>query len=174
MKSLTLTHATATRKRLLSLAEEIPGAWIGIKISALLLLLEGQRTGWINEFFGLNRTSLMRWVQRINKEGIEAIKEKVRPGRPGQLTVSVQRQIEIHLRKSPQEFGWGRVQWDGPTLSTHLKRLGADVKVRQAQRLLHHLGYRLKRASHVYLKAKAEDAKRFGRQLKKTPNAEET
>ena len=37
--------------------------------------------------------------------------------------------------------------------------------------LPHQLGYRLKRASHVYLQAKAEDAKKFAKSLKKTQNA---
>ena len=41
--SLSLTHPGAKKERLLALAEEIPGAWVGIKIAALLLVLEGQR-----------------------------------------------------------------------------------------------------------------------------------
>ena len=53
--TLTLTHPAAKKERLLALAEEIPGAWIGIKIAALLLVLEGQRPGWITEVLGLTR-----------------------------------------------------------------------------------------------------------------------
>ena len=58
-----LNHSGA-RIRLLALAEEIPGAWVGIKIAALLLVLEGQRPGWITEVLGLTRMSLSRWIMR--------------------------------------------------------------------------------------------------------------
>lgn len=167
--TLTLTHPAAKKERLLALAEEIPGAWIGIKIAALLLILEGQRPGWISEVLGLTRMSLSRWIHTVNKEGLEALKPKPRSGRPNRLEPNVQEALEAHLEKSPREFGLNRAQWDGPTVAAHLKRhFGIALKVRQAQRWMHHLGYRLKRASYSYLQAKAKDARKFQRDLKKT------
>lgn len=167
--TLTLTHPAAKKERLLALAEEIPGAWIGIKIAALLLILEGQRPGWISEVLGLTRMSLSRWIHTVNKEGLEALKPKPRSGRPNRLEPNVQKALEAHLEKSPREFGLNRAQWDGPTVAAHLKRhFGIALKVRQAQRWMHHLGYRLKRASYSYLQAKAKDARKFQRDLKKT------
>ena len=60
------------------------------------------------------------------------------------------------------------MQWDGPTLVVHLKRqFGIALKVRQAQNWMHQLGYRLKGASHSYLQAKAAEARRFQRALRK-------
>lgn len=167
--TLTLTHPAAKKERLSALAEEIPGAWIGIKIAALLLILEGQRPGWITEVLGLTRMSLSRWIHAVNEEGLEALKPKPRSGRPNRLEPKVQKALEAHLEKSPQEFGLNRAQWDGPTVVAHLKRdFGITLKVRQAQRWMHHLGYRLKRASYSYLQAKAKDARKFQRDLKKT------
>jgi len=167
--TLTLTHAAAKKERLLALAEEIPGAWIGIKIAALLLVLEGQRPGWITEVLGLTRMSLGRWIHAVNEEGITALKPKPRPGRPARLEPKMRAVLEAHLEKSPQEFGLNRAQWDGPTVVTHLKRqFGITLKVRQAQSWMHHLGYRLKRASYSYLQAKAKEARKFERALKKT------
>ena len=167
--TLTLTHPAAKKERLLALAEEIPGAWIGIKIAALLLVLEGQRPGWITEVLGLTRMSLGRWIHAVNEEGIEALKPKPRPGRPARLEPKMREVLEVHLEKSPQEFGLNRAQWDGPTVVTHLKRqFGITLKVRQAQSWMHHLGYRLKRASYSYLQARAKEARKFERALKKT------
>ncbi len=167
--TLTLSHPAANKERLLALAEEIPGAWIGIKIAALLLLLEGQRPGWITEVLGLTRMSLGRWIHAVNKEGLAALKPKPRPGRPTRLEPKIQTVLQAHLEKSPQEFGLNRAQWDGPTVVAHLKRhFGITLKVRQAQSWMHHLGYRLKRASHSYLQAKATEARKFQRALKKT------
>ncbi len=167
--SLTLTHAGAKKERLLALAEEIPGAWVGIKIAALLLVLEGQRPGWITGVLGLTRMSLSRWIHAVNQEGVQALRPKPRPGRPTGLEAKVQKTMAVHLEKSPQDFGLNRAQWDGPTLVTHLKRhFGITLKVRQAQRWMHHLGYRLKRAGYTYLQAKAKEARKFRRVLKKT------
>jgi len=170
--TLELTHRHATRPRLIALAKAIPGAWIGIKIAALLLLVEGQRPGWIAEVLGLTRMSLTRWIHGVNAAGLEALRPKPRPGRPTRLTPQLQQALAAHLEQSPQAFGLPRVQWDGPTLAVHLKRqFGIPLKVRQAQMWMHQLGYRLKRASHAYLQARAAEARRFRQKVKKTRGA---
>lgn len=170
--TLELTHPAATRERLVAMAKEIPGAWMGIKIAALLLVLEGQRPGWITEVLGLTRMSLNRWMHGVNAQGIHALVPKPRPGRPPRLTASVRQTLAQHLEQSPQAFGLPRVQWDGPTLVTHLKRdMDIGLKVRQAQMWMHQLGYRLKRAGYTYLQARSSDTRRFQRALKKTPHA---
>jgi transposase len=167
---LNLTHPSATKGQLLEMAREIPGAWEGLKIAALLLVLEGQRPGWIANVLGLTRMSLNRWIHRVNAAGVEAVPPRPRPGRTPRLTPNVRRVLEADLEKSPRDFGLNRTQWDGPTLVVHLKRrFGITLRVRQAQYWMHRFGYRLKRASYSYLQARAEDARRFRRQLKKTP-----
>lgn len=169
MKALSLTHQEATREKLLAMAKQIPGAWIGIKIAALLLILEGQRPGWINVVLGLSRMTLERWINGVNQEGTQALIPDPRPGRPTQLTPAVRQRLERDLEKPPREFGLQRASWDGPTLVVHLrKRFEVNVKVRQAQYWLHSLDYSLKRAGYVYLQARAKDARHFRQELKKT------
>ena len=167
--TLSLTHKEAKKEQLLILAEKIPGAWIGLKIAALLLVLEGQRPGWITEVLGLTRMSLTRWIHGVNKDGLEFLKPKPRLGRPARVEQDIQKALEVHLEKSPREFGLNRTQWDGPTVAVHLKRhFGVNLKVRQAQRWMHQVGYRLKRASYSYHQAQSKQAKKFQKDLKKT------
>lgn len=169
--TLELRHPEATRERLVALAKEIPGARIGLKIAALLLVLEGQRPSWIVEVLGLTRMSLNRWMHGMNAKGLGSLIPKPRPGRPARLTPAIRDRLAQHLVQSPQAFGLPRGQWDGPTVVVHLKRqFGVGLKVRQAQMWMHQLGFRMKRASHFYLQARAADAKRFQRRLKKTPD----
>ena len=169
MKITNITLSKVTRENLLTFAKSIPGAWIGLKVAALLLVLEGQRPGWISQVLGLTRMSLNRWIRAVNEKGIQALVSKSRLGRPSKLTQSIAQQVEQHLEQSPQIFGLNRARWDGPTLVVHLKRhFGVKLKVRQAQNWMHQLGYRLKRASYTYLQAKAEEAKKFQKALKKT------
>lgn len=171
--TLMLTHPEASRERLLTYAREVPGAYIGIKIAALLLTQEGQRPGWTTEVLGLTRQSLNTWMHRVNEEGLQGLQAKLRSGRPARLTSKVRKQLEEHLEKSPVDFGLNRAQWDGPTLVIHLKRtFGIHLKVRQAQYWMHHFGYRLKRASYSYVQARSRDAKKFQKALKKTPGTE--
>jgi transposase len=172
MKRLSLEDPEAARERLLDLCMRVPGARIGIKIAALLLVLEGQGSGWVTQVLGLTRMSLSRWIRGVNEHGAEFLLPKPRAGRPGQLSKEIAQQLEDHLERSPQEFGWSRAAWDGPTLVVHLKKyFGVSLKVRQAQYWMHQLGYRMKRASYAYVQARSEDAKRFRRSLKKTPQS---
>jgi transposase len=170
MKPLEITHRDVTKERLIALADEMPGAWAGLKIAALLLAVEGQRPGWITSVLGLTRMSMTRWIHAVNRGGVAALKPKIKPGRPTKLTPRIVRALAQQLEQSPQEFGLYRGQWDGPTVATHVKRrFGVILTVRQAQRWMHQLGYRLKRAGYSYLQAKASEAKAFQRRLKKTP-----
>jgi len=116
MKALSIAQPEVTREKLLDLAKQVPGAWIGLKIAALLLVLEGQHPGWISALFGLSRTTLVRWIHGVNQKGAIFLIPQPRPGRPTQLTPSVKKQLKQQLEKSPQEFGLARVGWDGPTL----------------------------------------------------------
>ena len=112
--------------------------------------------------------TLERWIRAVNREGNQALIPNPRPGRPARLTPAVQRQIEQDLDKSPQAFGLPRAAWDGPTPVIHLKEhFGVELKVRQAQKWMHRLGYSLKRASYTYVQARAEDARNFREELKK-------
>jgi transposase len=170
--SLELHHPEVTRAQLFALARATPGARVGLKIAALLLLLEGQRPGWIVEVLGLTRMTLTRWIHGANTVGLAALTPKARPGRPARLTAAVRQTLAAHLDQSPQAFGLPRVQWDGPTLVVHLQRhFGITLKVRQAQLWLHQLGYRLKRASYSDLQARSAEARAFQRRLRKTPDA---
>jgi len=167
---LMLTHSSATQEQFLALAQQVPGAWEGLKIAALLLILEGQRPGWVAQVLGLTRMSLNRWVHRVNAGGVSALKPPRRVGRRSQLSPALAKALAKDLEKSPLALGLNRAQWDGPTLVTHLKRRwGISLKVRQAQYWMHQLGYRLKRASYSYLQARAAEAHQFQRNLKKTP-----
>jgi len=169
---LELTHPDATRAHLFALARATPGARVGLKIAALLLLLEGQRPGWIVEVLGLTRMTLTRWIHGVNAAGLEAVIPKRPHGRPARVTPAVRDALARHVAQSPEAFGLPRVQWDGPTLVVHLQRhFGIHLKVRQAQLWLHQLGYRLKRASYSYLQARTQEARAFQRRLQKTPDA---
>jgi transposase len=169
MKALTITEKSVTREALLKMAERIPGAWLGIRIAALLLLLEGLSSSQIARLFGISRWSMVKWIHRVNEEGLEGIPDKKRPGRPCLLTEKTQKELEEALEKSPLEFGLKRNRWDGIIVVEYLKRFhGVHLKVRQAQRWIKRLGFSLQRPRHRYVQATNEGVQEFRATVKKT------
>ena len=91
MKALTVTNQAVTREGLLQLAETVPGAWTGIRIAALLLMLDGLKSTRVAELFGISRWSMVKWVQRVNGEGLSGVEEKPKPGRPARFDTGVRK-----------------------------------------------------------------------------------
>ena len=123
MKALTITNESVTREALLKMAEKIPGAWIGIRIAALLLLLKGWKSTQIAELFGLTRWSVVRCAQRVNEKGVGAVEEKKQPGRPCRLDEQIQRALERDLENNHRAFGLKRNRWDGVVVVEYLERI---------------------------------------------------
>ena len=85
------------------MAEEFPGAWVGIKIAVLVLLLDGYRPTFLARLFNISRMSLTRWVHRLNRHGVAGVVEKSRPGHPTQLTSGLRRPLLADLQRSPDQ-----------------------------------------------------------------------
>ncbi|HKV44303.1 MAG TPA: helix-turn-helix domain-containing protein, partial [bacterium] len=86
MRALAITRDDVTPDALLRLAATTPGAWLGVKIAVVLLVRAGQRPSTVTALFGISRTTLTAWVHRVNREGVQGLRERSRPGRPSQLT----------------------------------------------------------------------------------------
>ena len=174
MKPLTITNKSVTREGLLQMAEKMPGAWMGIRIAALLLLLEGWKSSQIARLFGLTRWSVVRWIQGVNERGMLAVEAKKQPGRPCRLDEQIQRALEEDLGKSPRTLGLKRNRWDGVVVVEYLERIhGVRLKVRQAQRWIRRLGFSLRQPIYRYAQATTEGVEEFRKTVKKTPDDQE-
>jgi transposase len=171
MKALTLSHQELTREALLRKAEEIPGAWVGIRIAAFLLLLAGWKSTQIADLFGLSRWGAVKLIQKANKEGLEAIEDHHRPGRPSQFDEKVLKDLDEALSKSPQDYGLSRNRWDGVVVVEYLKKFHyIKIQVRHAQRTIKKLGYSLRRPMYQYVQATEDGVAEFHAEVKKTPS----
>lgn len=170
MRALTVSHASLSRESLLRKADEIPGAWVGIRIAAMLLMLTGWKSTQVAELFGLTRWAVVKWIQRANAEGIEMVTDRERSGRPSQFDDGLMRELDGVLSKSPQEFGIPRAKWDGVILVEYLKKTHRiEIHVRHAQRMIRKLGYSLRRPIYHFVQATEEGVTEFQQTLKKTP-----
>jgi len=168
MKALTLSHPSLTREILLRKADETAGAWIGIRIAGLLLILSGWKSTQVAELFGLTRWAVVKWIQKANSDGVETVIDRARAGRPSHFDKDMMKKLDEALSKSPQDFGISRAKWDGVVFVEYLKKMyHIEIHVRHAQRLIKKLGYSLKRPMYRFVQAKGEGVEAFRETLKK-------
>jgi transposase len=168
MKALTISHEQITRELLLEKADRTPGAWIGIRIAALLLILSGWKSSQVADLFGLTRWAVVKWIRRANREGIEAVYDRHRSGRPSQFDDAILRQLDEALSQSPQKYGIPSVRWNGVIVAEYLKNTyHIRIHVRHAQRLIRKLGYSLRRPIYRFVQATEEGVKEFREEVKK-------
>ncbi len=162
MKALTIKHSEITRESLLMMAEDICGAWIGIRIAACLLLLSGWKSTHVAELFGVTRWSVFKWIRKLNMKGLKGIEDVVRTGRPSQFDNALEKRLDKALSKSPKEFGIQRVRWDGVVVAEYLKRFhGIEIHVCHAQRWIRNLDYSLRQTIYRYVQATKEGVNEF-------------
>src|SRR3970040_785585 len=113
MKPLKISHSAVTPKALLRMADSIPGAWIGIRIAVLVLVLSGWKSTAVSRLFGLSRQAVVDWIRKANRQGLNSVYDVARSGRPSRLDRGAQDRLEKALTKSPEEFGLQRTRWGG-------------------------------------------------------------
>ena len=168
MKALKISHSGVTPKALLRMADSIPGAWIGIRIAGLLLLLSGCKSTAVGRLLGLSRQAVVDWIRKANRHGLDSLYHVARCGRPSRLDRSAQDRLEKALTKSPQEFGLQRRRWGGVGVVELLrKESNIELKARQARNWLRRLSFVLRRPVYRYVQASNKRVTRFGRRLRK-------
>jgi len=174
MKALTINNASVTKEALLEMAQQEPNVWLGIRIAAGLLILQGWTSSQVAELFDVSRQSAVKWIQRLNNQGLSGLEEKPRPGRPIRLDAEIQEQLEHTLMGNPREAGLSRNRWDGVAVVEYLQREhGVELKVRQAQRWIRRLGFSLRRPIYRYAQATSEGVETFSERIKKTASTQE-
>jgi len=169
MRALTLTNSSISTKRLLELAEEIAGAWVGIRIAGLLLIRAGWKSTAVASLLGLSRWSVVKWIERANGEGLQSVLEKPRGGRRSQISPECREDLKQAILKSPQASGIARARWDGIVVMEYLSRKHhIKIRVRRAQILLHELGLSLKQPTYRFVQATGKGVRKFQALLKKT------
>ena len=174
MKALTINNASVTKEALLEMAQQEPNVWLGIRIAAGLLILQGWTSSQEAELFDVSRQSAVQWIQRLNNQGLSGLEEKPRPGRPIRLDAEIQEQLEHTLMGNPREAGLSRNRWDGVAVVEYLQREhGVELKVRQAQRWIRRLGFSLRRPIYRYAQATPEGVETFSERIKKNASTQE-
>jgi transposase len=114
----------------------------------------------------------VKWIQRANKEGTEAVLDRERVGRPPRINKEVMKTLAAVLANSPREVGVPRNRWDGNALVKYLKKTyHIEIHVRHAQRIMKSLAHSPKIPVVPIDHAAGEGAKIFGKLLNSVASA---
>ena len=87
--------------------------------------------------WGRSPRAVEYWVKRFHDDGVSALREKRRPGRPRSLSAQQMEYLHSDLRRGPQSVGREERRWTGRSLRAHLgEYYGVDLTVRHCQRLI--------------------------------------
>jgi transposase len=112
------------------------------RLMAIRLLLEGRSRSDITQIMNRSESTIIRWINRWNKGGIDALATKPKSGRPPKAG-KAERQKIIELMNNPQSAG--QTHWTGVKLWGYLKEV-ESIKLGYSTlaRLLHEENFCLK------------------------------
>ena len=132
------------------------------RLQGLLLVAHGLSCREVAQLLGDSPRTVQYWVTRFEKDGLAAMVEGERPGRPRALGDKELAEINRALRQTPKAAGLGENLWDGKSLSAFIKKqFSVELGVRQCQRLFRQLDFRLRKPRPLIAHADSELQKRY-------------
>jgi transposase len=110
------------------------------RLLAIALVLEGQTRADAARLNGMDRQTLRDWVHRYNEEGVDGLRPRVIPGRPGALTGEQMEELRTMVLEGPDLERDGVVRWRCVDLRDAIAaRWSVTLHERSVGRLLHRL-----------------------------------
>ena len=104
----------------------------------------------------------------FNEGGLEAIAPGSPPGRPSSLSDEQKEELKADVMTHPRKLGYDFSNWEGKSVAEHVRiKFGVSFSARNAQKLLHALGFSLQRPTYAFPKADPEKQEEFIRDFKK-------
>ena len=132
------------------------------RLDVVALICNGHALNYVAGLFGINSTTVQRWIHRLNESGFQGLKDKPGRGRRSQINDTDRLKLKSDLEKSPKDLGYDQARWDGKLLSHHLKvQYSVELRVRQCQNLFKQLGFSLQRPRKMPVGADPEKQEAF-------------
>lgn len=115
----------------------------------LRLLHEGKSPKAVAEFLAVSQPTVYDWHHRWQREGIEGLANRPKPGRPVKATDRYVALLEEVVEQDPQELGYAFSIWTTERLRLHLKaKTGIELKPTQFKALLKENDFVYRRPKH--------------------------
>ncbi|KJU85268.1 integrase catalytic subunit, partial [Candidatus Magnetobacterium bavaricum] len=123
-------------KKALELARLKRNSNIGERAFYVLLSSEGKGVRQIAIQTGVNKHTVRKWLKVYQKKGINGLNGIVPPGRPNVKGISVAKEIEKVVSKSPVEYGYMEEGWTTALLVDYFVKKGIKVSRCTIKRVL--------------------------------------
>jgi transposase len=148
------------------------------RVRAGRLLQHGRKPAEVAQLVGAPRQTVYRWLDVLNDEGIEALREMSKGGRPAQLDAAEHEKLRTILVAGAQAAGFGTDLWTLKRVrQTIERRFGVRYSEVHVWRLLGRLGFSSqkpeKRAAERDETGIARWKRRTWPALKKRPSAKD-
>ena len=168
MEKLQITRSSPDHDELVELYRKERNSRLKERYHALFLMQEFMNCTTVAELVKKSRRTIQTWVKMFNEGGLDVIAPNSPPGRPSSLTEEQKEMLKVDVLTHPRELGHGFSNWEGKNVAHHIKqKFCVELSVRQAQRLLHELGFTLQRPKYKFPKADPEKRKEFLNDFKK-------
>lgn len=168
MKPLQITRSSPDHNVLVELYRKERTSKLKERYQALYLLGEGKNCTEVAKVLKRSRRTILNWLHAFNDGGLDGIVPNIPPGRPSRLTDEQKVALRDDVLQHPRELGYEFSNWEGKSVAFHVsKKFDVEMGVRQAQRLLHELGFTLQRPRYHFKKADPKQQEEFIRDFQK-------
>lgn len=132
------------------------------RLHAAFLRKQGKKIDEIAETLGATKSAVSKWLNKLHYGGVKAAVPVKQTGRPKFLSASQLKILQQQLLKEPAKFGYSGAFWSTRLVQEHVKqKFGVLFVDRHMRRLLHKLGYSLKKPRPSDYRADASAQRRF-------------
>ncbi len=135
-------------------------------LTAVVMTLQGIPAETIAQTLGCSRVSVWRYVNRWNKQGMEATIDH-RGGSQSSFTEEMLQDVDDAVRnRSPRDHGYSKNRWDTRVLQRYIfDTYGKKYSYEWIRQILHKLGYSHKRSTKRPSRANKEAPESFKKGL---------
>jgi len=168
MKKLQITRVEPNLDELRVLYDKEKDGRMKIRFLAMILMHELGSARKVARTLHKSHQIMADWVHAFNDQGLEGLRRKSPPGAEPRLTKEQQAILRDDILKNPRDLGYDFSDWDGKSVSFHVKtKFNVKIGVRAAQYYLHRLDLVLLRPKTVPVQGNPEKQGLFKQELKK-------
>ena len=138
-----------------------------IRLQACLLRKEGNTLNYISSKVEYPLTTVGDWLRRINNNGLSRRHSLKQSGRPSRLSTTQKNELKVILQKSPEKVGIPYTVWTTKLLLCYISdEYNINYQIWQIEKLVHKLGFSIKKARPEHKKANKELQEAFKKKFK--------
>lgn len=137
------------------------------RLHAAFLRRQGKKEEEIANTLGVTKSAVSKWLNKLHDNGLKAAVLAKQTGRPKRLSAEQLKLLRADLLKEPTQHGYSDGFWSTRIVQAHVrKKFGSSFVDRHMRRLLHRMGFSLKKPRPRDYRADIASQKRFKKSLK--------